>query len=176
MSELFSHFFSVGDQFSANLDGRSQVGSFVLLQCCCHNPTGNNNPCSFEQLKSVHKGLVQTLHDTWKFLKNWRAKQTLVDDLLHILLMLHLFLESTLNSDIFFFPLNALCSCNLEIPTALISPDNSSSSYFLLYCIYLEMIASRGGISAETRYSGTFVQKSSGLCPVMHDLSISSLP
>lgn len=136
MSELFSHFFSVGDQFSANLDGHSQVGSFVLLQCCCHNPTGNNNPCSFEQLKSVHKGLVQTLHDTWKFLKNWRAKQTLVDDLLHILLMLHLFLESTLNSDIFFFP----SECTLQLqPGDTHSTDLTRQQFQQLFFIILHL-------------------------------------
>lgn len=42
----------------------------------------------------------------------------------------------------------------------------------LLYCIWFEVTANGGGVSAETRYSGALIQKSSGLQPVMHDLTI----
>lgn len=64
----------------------------------------------------------------------------------------------------FFFVLTAVSSSVLEIPTALSWSDNSSSSYFLLHCISLEMISSSGDISAKTRCPVTFIEKRYSPC------------
>lgn len=119
---------------------------------------------------SSHKNLAWH----FKILKNWPAKWILLDHVLCILLILNLFLECILRLILLFF--NSDCSLQLQPgdPHSTVLTLNSSST-FLLHCISLGMISSSGGISAETRYPVTFIEKRSSPCCAWFIYFLSSL-